>query len=331
MFDNYTWSDKLPDKNLEVFDENLMLFFATMMERQMIWHKRFIEKKPSPWTEDDIFRDYKFTNVYRELDRSSQWQIKNIIVDNDMTLENYIWKIMVFRYFNNPETFEFAKSTRGWEQGIPDLEDYNPEEFLDMLKDVRDSGAKPFTNAYYINSGAAPGKTRDYCYSHVTLMHLKENVVKLIKIVKNAKSPEEIIKYIKTFPSASDFIAHEFYQDFTYIPKYSNRGNFMSFDQNDFTNVGPGASLGLRLIFPSMDKKNWEWGVRMLRDLAEDELLNIGDFPYLHWSKKNKKYFVNSKCNITLHQIEMWLCEFQKYWKMTIGEGKQRSKFKPKK
>lgn len=33
---------------------------------------------------------------------------------------------------------------------------------------------------------------------------------------------------------------------------------------------------------------------------------------------------------ITLHQVEMWLCEYQKYWKMRIGEGKQRSTFEPR-
>ena len=53
-------------------------------------------------------------------------------------------------------------------------------------------------------------------------------------------------------------------------------------------------------------------------------------FPYLYWDKEKQQYYTNDKCNITLHQIEMWLCEFQKYWKMIIGQGKQRSKFKPR-
>ena len=48
------------------------------------------------------------------------------------------------------------------------------------------------------------------------------------------------------------------------------------------------------------------------------------------WNKEKKAYEITNECNITLHQIEMWLCEYQKYWKMVIGEGKQRSEFQPK-
>lgn len=52
--------------------------------------------------------------------------------------------------------------------------------------------------------------------------------------------------------------------------------------------------------------------------------------PYVKWDKTDKSYKVVNYNNITLHQIEMWLCEFQKYWKMIIGEGKQRGKYMPK-
>lgn len=51
---------------------------------------------------------------------------------------------------------------------------------------------------------------------------------------------------------------------------------------------------------------------------------------YVKWDKTDKSYKVVNYNNITLHQIEMWLCEFQKYWKMIIGEGKQRGKYMPK-
>ena len=76
MFENAAWYDKLPDENLEVYEPYLRLFFETMYERQLIWKRRFIDKKERPWTDNKIFQESKFTNVYRELDRNSQWQIK---------------------------------------------------------------------------------------------------------------------------------------------------------------------------------------------------------------------------------------------------------------
>lgn len=352
MFEWAKWHDKLPDEKLEVYQPNLRLFFETMWERQMIWKRRFIDQSPRPWTSNKIFQESKFTNVYRELDRNSQWEIKNILLDESLSLKNLIWKMMVFRTFNNPETFTFDPteksvqmslfdmpveliSAKKWKNGIPDWEEYDVEEFTRFIAGIRSVGQNPYTTAYLINSMATPGKPRDYCYTQVVIPYMHDHIDELIDVVKHAKKPEEIITYLKTFPAVADFIAHEYYQDFTYIPKYTKR-QFMPFDQNDFTNVGPGASIGIRLIYPNLKTaKEQKEAIYKLRDLSKEWLLTISEernasFPYLYWNKAQKKYYTSWKHNITLHQIEMWLCEFQKYWKMIIGEGKQRSKFQPR-
>ena len=335
MFENASWHDKLPDENLEVYEPHLRLFFETMYERMLIWKRRFIDQRPRPWTDNKIFRESKFTNVYRELDRNSQWQIKNILLDKSLSGINLIWKMMVFRFFNNPETFVKGMQEMGWQNGIPDWKDYDEDEFASFIDRIRQSGENPYTTAYLINSQAAPGKSRDYCYTNLIIPTLHKNVPQLISVVRRAKTPEDIITYLKTMPAVADFIAHEFYQDFTYIPRY--RGiEFMKFDQNDFTNVGPGASIGIRLIYPSLKTvREQKQAIYWLRDLAEEWLTKIGDekgekMVYLNWDTNKGAYYLTNNCNITLHQIEMWLCEFQKYWKMIIGEGKQRSKFVPK-
>lgn len=334
MFEAYSWHTKLPDENLSVYEPFLQLFFETMYERMMIWKRRFIEQKPQPWTENVILRDSKFTNVYRELDRNSQWQIRNILLDDSLSPVNLIWKLMVFRFFNNPETFKRGVEWRGWRNGIPDWKDYDEDDFAAFIEEVRKSGQNPYTNAYLINSMSAPGKSRDWCYTRLVIPTLHKRIPQLISVVRNADSPESIITYLKTVPSVADFIAHEFYQDFTYIPRYTDR-EFMRFTQNDFTNVGPGASVGIRLIYPNLKTaREQKQAIYWLRDAAEEQLTKIGALKgepmgYLEWDKESKEYKLTDKCNITLHQIEMWLCEFQKYWKMMIGEGKQRSKFVP--
>lgn len=351
-FNAYSWHDALPDASLSVYEPYLRLFFETMHERQMIWKRRFIDKKERPWTDNKIFQKSKFTNVYRELDRNSQWQIKNIILDDGLTLKNLIWKMMVFRTFNNPETFEFDAtkvavqgdlfgndtelvSATKWRNGIPNWEEYDEDEFSRFITGIRKSGQNPYTTAYLINSQATPGKPRDFCYTRVVIPTLHKRMDELIKVVLTAKTPEEIIDYLKTLPAVADFIAHEYYQDFTYIPRYTKR-RFMKFDQNDYTNVGPGASIGIRLIFPNLSTlKEQKTGIYKLRDMAEEWLNKISKekgepMPYLNWNKESRCYEVGGKCNITLHQIEMWLCEFQKYWKMILGVGKQRSQFVPR-
>lgn len=363
MFESAVWYNRLPDEKLEVYEPHLRLFFETMYERQMIWKRRFIDKKERPWTDNKIFQESKFTNVYRELDRNSQWQIKNILLDKELSLKNLIWKMMVFRFFNNPETFTFDPKDKvvqpglfgatvksglrqaqsieelipatKWRNGIPDWDEYNEDEFSRFIAGVRSSGQNPYTTAYLINSQAAPGMPRDYCYTRVVIPTLHENINKIISTVLSAKKPEDIISYLKTLPAVADFIAHEFYQDFTYIPRYTDK-KFMKFDQNDFTNVGPGASIGIRLIYPSLKTaKEQKKAIYWLKDLAKEWLGKISEekgewMPYLYWNRDKGCYYTDRECNITLHQIEMWLCEFQKYWKMIIGEGKQRSKFVPR-
>ena len=377
MFENCSWYDKLPDESLSVYEPHLRLFFETMHERQLIWKRRFIDKLDRPWTQNKIFQESKFTNVYRELDRNSQWQIKNILLDDNLSLKNLIWKMMVFRFFNNPETFTFdpqgksiqpslfgpetksglkqAQSTtelisaKEWRNGIPDYDEYDEDEFSRFIAGIRSAGQNPYTTAYLINSQATPGMPRDYCYTRVVVPTLHREMPNLIATVISAKRPEDIISYLKTLPAVADFIAHEFYQDFTYIPRYTDR-KFMRFTQNDYTNVGPGASIGIRLIYPSLKTlREQKQAIYELRKMADDWLYKIGNekgepFPYLGWDKEKGEYYTftmeevlsgempmyNQYDGITLHQIEMWLCEFQKYWKMMIGMGKQRSKFNPR-
>lgn len=179
-FDHYPWADKLPAATLDVSEEHYHEFFRTMFERQMIWKRRFLDQKPRPWTDDPILRDYKFTNVYRELDHNSQWQIRNILLDDELTLTNLVWKMMVFRYFNNPPTFEYARKKYGWGAGIPDYNQYDEDRFAEMITSYCATGNNPYTTSYLINSMATPGKPRDYCYTHLVVPTLHRRLGELM-------------------------------------------------------------------------------------------------------------------------------------------------------
>jgi hypothetical protein len=334
---NVSWSDKLPDDNIDVYEPYLKLFFETLYERQMIWYRRFILKQDQPWTDNEFFRNNKFTNVYRELDRNSQWMIKYIMLDTELDLKNLVWKMMFFRYFNKPETFTFSNlmltSASKWRNGIPNFDEYNADEYYEYLKGVHSTGQALHTDAYITSYGAIGDGIK--FYSHIVLPTLHDKLDNLFEVVKTANTPEEIIKFLRTLPGCGKFMAHEFYTDFTYIPKYTNY-EFMKFGANDFTNVGPGSCTGIRLIFPSRKiNKDRLKAIYELQSMAKEYLDNISaekgeKLQYLEWNKDKHEYHTITECNITLHQIEMWLCEFQKYWRMMLGCGKQQKKFIPK-
>ena len=127
-----------PDDMFRLNVECFEAFFQTMYERQLIWKRRFIDKKEAPWTSDAIFKKFKFTNVYRELDRNSQYCINKIIKPNaNGSLENLIWKTLVFRLFNNTQTFDAA--SKHWPCGIPDYDKYLDEKtkYADFMNSQR--------------------------------------------------------------------------------------------------------------------------------------------------------------------------------------------------
>lgn len=337
---NKAWAKNLPSKDLDIHEGNLKEFFELIFERQEIWHKRFILKQPRPWTKDPILRDYKFTNVYRELDRSSQYLINNIIINKEgLQLRQIIFKMIIYRIFNKPDAFE---------SGLVQLPDYGNknsyQRFYEQVVNYRETVDNPFHTAYMqsmaflpkdmqreaekkIESGELKGKLKDYAICQYVVPLVKDFASSIAKkvLAKSYENPEEFMQEILKMPTVGRFIAHEYYIDICYLAKYHNKYKFQ-FDENSFTNVGPGASLGLYFIFPSLDGAEQIEGIYRLQKMAKKELAKIGDFKYIKFDKTEGKYKI-IKSEISLHQIEMMLCEYSKLKKMQFKDGKQRSKF----
>lgn len=319
-----SFAEDLPEKSLTVDEYHLHEFFRTMCERQSIYLKRNSNAQDPPWTDDVILRDNRFTNVYRELDRNSQWEIKNILMDHTISKKDLVWKIIVFRLFNKIELFDFMG-------GIPNYDKFDQDEFLQVVSEFRKTGQNPFTGSYYVNNTFGKGLSRDESFCNITLPTVHRKIGEIISILMRG-TPKDLHKKLLTIPGVGSFIAHEFYVSFTYAERYWKMP-INSWTENTWTNVGPGAELGIRLIFPNVTKKNeLVDSIRRIRDIAPDYLSkHFPEFRFLNWNKGNAtRYYTKGNCNLTLHQVEMWLCEYSKYWKMSIGKGKQRSRFSPR-
>jgi len=329
-----SWVEQLPSPEEEINEAHLKIFFDIMKERQKIWVRRSLLKKEAPWTKNPILRDYKYTNVYRELDRASQFMIKHILTQK-MPLEQKLFQLMVFRFYNQPDSF---RQNGGLIQ-LPDYDNWNWKKLWMQTVAERKRTGNPWHVAYMMNMAFAPklmkewdqpGLYKDWAYVFIVFNAIHKIIPDLVKVLREASRPQDIIEVLERIPATSTFQSHEFYVDFTYFARYAPEGAVMRFDANDFTNVGPGASLGIRLIFPSLKPSEQEAALYLLHEMAEEYLGD--DFPYLMYDKETGKYYTTneySRENFTVHQIEMVACEWAKYWKMTIGSGKQRSKFSP--
>jgi len=307
-----------PSKDIEIHEENLAEFFTTMYIRQEIWYDRNMLNLPrKQWNkDDDILSKYKFCNAYRELDKVSQWIIHNIILNKELSEADKLWKICISRLYNNVEFLNIVE--------IPTIVEYTPESFYYVVECYEEY--KPSTNkkAYAINSWLAKGTTQGLACAKYIVPSLYKHISEIYFIGFIGKySWKELIRKMTMVEGIGKFVSHEWFLDMCYMTKYTEKSEFLA-TENTWTNIGPGAQLGLRIIMPSRPQTLDT--LREIQDLSRDLLPE--DFKYVQWNKQQEKYEL-CDWNIVLSNIEFFLCEYQKYWKIKTGIGKSRDKYNP--
>jgi hypothetical protein len=281
--------------------------------------RRFIKKEPPPWTKDPILRDLKFTNVYRELDRGTMWYNENIAsnyydtkktVHREADLANaemeLIWQTILYRLLNRIETFEAV--------GVPTLEDYDATKFKNSLIALEKQGKSVFTSAHLTLPTRVIGGSKIDKYIEV-LDYVHEMIVELHQVVESCTSMKELHENLQIIPCVGPFISYEVCTDFAMV-------GLTPFDEDSWANAGPGAKVGIRIIFPDPSHISLEDAIKKLRVEQEIHFKRLGlDFPYLTINGKVKP--------LTLRAIEHSLCEYGKYWSIRHKAGKARMIFKP--
>jgi hypothetical protein len=296
------WS-KLPKVN--VIKPHLRLFWEFVAERQRIWYKRFVLKQKPPWTKNKILREYKFTNVYRELDRGTIWYVENVIppcLRNNLL--EVVWLTTMYRLLNRVETFEEVElvSYKHWP--------VNRKDFWEQLKKRHKAGRQVFTNAHLTLPTNEKGKSKIDRYIEV-LDELYDMMPDLIKQIRHVHSLERLFHILQSIPCVGRFISYEICCDLMMI-------GAVPYHENDWVNPGPGCKRGINLIFPKVkDVEEYQRKIEFLR------------IKQSHFFKKYGLKFHKYKHSMTLRGIEHSLCEFQKYYKMLHKFGKQRMYFKP--
>lgn len=309
----------LPPATMDVHPQHLQEFFITMYKRQEIWWRRWLGW-PHPWSDDPILNNYRFCNVYRELDRSSQYLIQNVYLKhNDLT--HIVFCILAHRIYNKPETFERI--------GYPDIHKWDCDAWIAKLFKLEKNGFHTLNQeAYKINTYKWGGEPRWYAYTKHILDVFAERINTIVRLVTTG-SAEQVVKELRKV--VGSFLTHEYYQDFCDLNTYRFAGT-TKFDKNTWTSAGPGAKGGLRLIFPSLPEERSTEGIDWLKELASEWLSPAKlptHFKFLSWNSDEKRYYVSEFGQVNRHMVEMWLCEYLKYRKVDWKVGKQRQRFIP--
>ncbi len=276
-----------------------------LLEELFYWmeerHKIYLAKEagePKPWTQDEILLNYRFCNVFRELDKVTVWFKENIIgkwEDNP-----YLWfALCLGRRINLPETLA----------ELGDLMiDWDADSALDILDARKARGEQIYSSAYMLTTGGRKvPKNEDTCFN--ILEPLWEKRDEITDKLSECDTLESAFKvFNKGHVGYSDFIAYEVVSDLRYSSLLKDAKDVMT-----WANHGPGATRGLnRLYGRDINKKIKACqAVADMRYLLEESQLYLPDwFPELE-----------------LRDIEHSLCEFDKYQRVKTQSGFLRQKY----
>lgn len=265
-------------------------------ERHSVWKKRFVEKLSKPWTEDQIFQTYKFTNVFRQLDRGTI-ALRELLkgqTDPVLILFNIIW----YRYFNLDVHTE--------ELGF--VEDY--QQLEEFITGKARKGKQVFTGAWMTTGVWCEDKYITYLRACAEAWDKREELCENIQAITTM---EEACTYLRSLCLVGKFLAYELACDLRFTILLND-----ATDKISWSNMGPGAQRGLRRL--GYPHKNQSEGCLSMRTLyLEVELDDNIDSDIL--------FSTSTGWPFELREIEHNLCEFDKYIRVKNGEGSPRSKY----
>ena len=271
-------------------DPNFARFRYFVEERESVRvHKAAGDLKP--WTDDPILQKYKFCNIRREDDKVTQWIAKNWRTPHAPDLN--LWFAMVIaRFVNWPDSLvRIGYPHHGW-----------PKVYMDGFLDVMNSPGKTWGGAYMIRS--AVGSKAEYLARDV-LTPMWEQRVHLRPRKQDTLSAFHY--RLERCYGMGSFLAAQVVADLKYAPPL-NRAD----DWETFAAPGPGSLRGLNRLL-SFDKdtlwKNAHWHAELLR---AREALNK-NLKELSWK------------SLHAQDVQNCLCEFDKYERARLGEGRPKA------
>lgn len=286
------------------------LFWRFIYDRHLIWYKRFVLEMAPPWTTDVILRDYKFTNMYRELDRGTLYLLDNIIgpLQTHGTPGTQIFNTIIYRLFNRVDAWQtlrdaHAIKTMPWDR----------TRMLEVLRERMEAGFPIYTDAHMVCAyHGTPGKDKLERLGHI-FDNMQPKIEEFEHLVYTAKSLKFIWEALKNTYGIGPFLAYEIAVDISYAP-------WNNLSEDEWVNPGPGCQIGINILYPGTSPKDCTHKIFEIRDMQQAEFKRMS-LPFSAIAYKNRW--------LTLRNIEHDLCEFQKYVKALDGTGRPRNRFRP--
>lgn len=242
----------------KVFDT----YWRFAAERQNVFFARLVEPWADNWTDDAILRQHKFTNAYRAADRVSQYLIRSVIYEGDLSPDEVFFRTMLFKVFNRIETWELLTTGFG---GNICWADFDADHCNCLLTDAMAAGKKVFSAAYIMPAGVGnPCK-------HAHYVALLERMMKdgLPRKIADCRRLADVFRLICDYPSMGNFLAFQYAIDLNYGP-------VIAISEDDYVVAGPGAISGISKCFSDMAGLSPADIIRWVTDTQEDHFARLG-------------------------------------------------------
>jgi hypothetical protein len=266
-------------------------------ERQAIFVRR-LAGALTPWTTDPVLQTYKFTNVYRASDRTSQYLIRNIIYSVDTDAENAFFRILLFKIFNKIETWELLKKAHG----EPCLGDFDPNKYDRTLTLAMEQGRSIYSAAYIMPSGSADTRQSRKHRTHMLLL-IQMSKDKLFAKLAQIGTMKAGYLLLSAYPGLGPFLSYQFVTDINY-------SSFLRLSEMEFVVPGPGARDGLRKCFKSFGDYSEEDVIQWVAERQDQEFADRG----LEFHRLGKR-------GLQLIDCQNVFCEVDKYARVVHPEA----------
>lgn len=275
--------------------------FSALRQQRFIDTLYNIKSDHSP-----ILSEYKFTNCYRVLDRTSQYLVRQITSDDKQSPANIFFRTIIFKVFNKIETWEALEK----ELGPLTIENFNEKHYANTLTTIKKNKLKIYSAAYIMPSGkrewgsAIKHENNLRMIRHMLSLEMHNSIWDLNHL-------KRIYEMFLKIPSIGRFLAYQYATDIAY-------SSFSDALECQFVMAGPGAKRGIIKCFPRATEEDFTYIIEKMA--AEQE----------HEFKRLELSFIPIKNRpLQLIDCQNIFCEVDKYLRVKRPElGKPGSRIK---
>lgn len=272
-------------------------------------HRVYLRKQaglPKPWTKDPILRDYRFCNVFRELDTVTVW-IDQFIRKPYRGNTNLPFMLAVARTINWPPTLKAIMDADLW----PTKDRWEADEVSKVMQGIADGGGKVYTGAYMIRAESDRGCDWYSWTKHEYITNIVLGRVWSRRREWPFSTLQEAHAWLMKFHGWGPFMAYEVITDIRHTGFLAGAP-----DIDTWANAGPGALRGInRLLGIPLDQSmKQQDACKVMQELLE-----------IATSKSSPLTEEVRERGLEMRDIEHSLCETDKWLRVQNGEGRPRS------